>query len=84
MCLVSGRTDSITRQSLSALLTLPAVGHAEPGELGFSKVMRPANALRVEVLQQEHRTRRVVRLSEREHLAQPHNIALVVGSQDLF
>jgi Ca2+-transporting ATPase len=36
-----------------------AVGHSGPDELGFGEVMEPVNALRVEVLQQEHRARRV-------------------------
>ena len=30
-------------------------------ELGFGEVMKPVNALRVEVPQQEHRARRVLR-----------------------
>lgn len=38
-----------------------AVGHAGPDELGFGEVMEPVNALRVEVLEQEHRARRVLR-----------------------
>ena len=32
------------------------VGHAGPEEQGFSEVIEPVNALRVEVPQQEHRT----------------------------
>ena len=38
-----------------------AVGHIGPDEQGFGKVMEPINALRVEVLQQEHRERRILR-----------------------
>ena len=38
-----------------------AVGHVGPDELGFGEVMEPVNALRVEVPQQEHRARRVLR-----------------------
>lgn len=32
-----------------------AVGHVGPDELGFGEVIEPVNALRIEVLQQEHR-----------------------------
>ena len=38
-----------------------AVGHIGPDEQGFRKVMEPVNALRVEVPQQKHRARRVLR-----------------------
>ena len=38
-----------------------AVGHIGHDELGFGEVIEPVNALRVEVLQQEHRVRRVLR-----------------------
>ena len=38
-----------------------AVGHAGPDELGFREVMKPVNALRVEIPQQEHRTRWIFR-----------------------
>ena len=33
-----------------------AVSHVGPDELGFGEVIEPVNALRVEVLQQEHCT----------------------------
>lgn len=45
-----------------------AVGHVGPDELGFSKVVEPVNTLRVEVPQQEHRTRRVLRPREQEQM----------------
>ncbi len=38
-----------------------AVGHIGPDELSFSEVVEPLNALRVEVPQQKHRARRVLR-----------------------
>ncbi len=38
-----------------------AVGHIGPDELGFGEVIEPVNALRVEVPQQEHRARRILR-----------------------
>ena len=44
------------------------VGHSGPDELGFCKVMEPVNALRIEVLQQEHRARRVFRPREQEQV----------------
>jgi hypothetical protein len=37
------------------------VGHSGPEEQGFGEVIEPVNALRVEVLQQEHRTLLVFR-----------------------
>ena len=37
------------------------VGHSGPEEQGFSEVIEPVNALRVEVPQQEHRTLPVFR-----------------------
>ena len=45
-----------------------AVGHSGPDELGFGEVMEPVNALRVEVLQQEHRARRVLGAREQEQM----------------
>ena len=45
-----------------------AVGHVGPDELGFCKVVKPVNALCVEVLQQEHRARRVLRPREQEQV----------------
>ena len=55
-CLVSGRTESITRNSLSALLTLPATQYATLGRMSWAlvKSLKPVNALRVAILQQEH------------------------------
>ena len=71
-CLVSGRTESITRYRLSALLTLPAsaMGHVGLDELGFDEVLESIDALRVAVIQQDHRERRVFRPREQEWLAQ--------------
>ena len=45
-----------------------AVGHIGPDELGFGEVMEPINALRVEIPQQEHRARRVLRPREQEQM----------------
>lgn len=45
-----------------------AVGHSGPDELGFCKVMNPINTLRIEVLHQKHRTRRVLRPREEEEM----------------
>jgi hypothetical protein len=45
-----------------------AVGHVGPDEQGFAEVMEPINALRVEVPQQEHRARRVLRPREQEQV----------------
>ena len=45
-----------------------AVGHSGLDELGFCKVMNPVNALRIEVLHQEHRTRRIFRPREEEQM----------------
>ena len=45
-----------------------AVGHMGPDEQGFRKVMEPVNALRVEVPQQKHRARRVLRPREQEQV----------------
>ena len=45
-----------------------AVGHIGPDELGFGEVVEPINALRVAVLQQEHRTRTVFRPREQEQM----------------
>ena len=45
-----------------------AVGHVGPDELGFGEVIEPVNALRVAVLQQEHRARRVFRPREQEQM----------------
>jgi len=45
-----------------------AVGHIGPDELGFGEVMEPVNTLRVEVPQQEHRARRVLRPREQEQV----------------
>ena len=45
-----------------------AVGHFGPEEQGFGEVIEPINALRVEVLQQEHRTRTVFRPREQEQM----------------
>jgi hypothetical protein len=46
-----------------------AVGHSGPDELGISEVEKPVNTLRVAVLQQERRVRRIFRPRECEHLA---------------
>jgi hypothetical protein len=45
-----------------------AVGRIGPDEQGFGEVMEPVNALRVEVPQQEHRARRVLRPREQEQM----------------
>ena len=45
-----------------------AVGHIGPDELSFCEVVEPVNALRVVVLQQEHRARRVLRPREQEQM----------------
>ena len=45
-----------------------AVGHTGPDELGFAEVMKPVNTLRVEVPQQKHRARRVLRPREQEQV----------------
>ena len=45
-----------------------AVGHIGPDEQGFRKVMESVNALRVEVPQQKHRARRVLRPREQEQV----------------
>jgi hypothetical protein len=52
-CLMSGRTDSITRESLSALFDFAryAVGDSGPDELGLGEVEEPVNALGVEAPQ---------------------------------
>src|SRR3954470_18090708 len=44
------------------------VGHAGPEEQGFTEVIEPVNALRVEVPQQEHRTLPVFRPGEEEQM----------------
>src|SRR6202022_2049526 len=44
------------------------VGHSGPDELGFGEVIEPVNALRVAVLQQEHRVRGIFRPREREQM----------------
>ena len=43
-----------------------AIGHAGPEKLGFAEVIEPVDPLRVAVLQQEHRIRRVLRPLEQE------------------
>ena len=65
-CLVSGRTDSITRWSLPALLTLPAIALRliRRDELGCVEVVQTINALGVAVLHQEHRARTIPRPRE--------------------
>ena len=45
-------------------LAIYAVGHIGPDKLGFSEVIEPVNALRVEVPQQKHRARRVYSVRE--------------------
>jgi hypothetical protein len=45
-----------------------AVGHIGPDEQSFAEVMEPVNALRVEVPQQKHRARRVLRPREQEQM----------------
>ena len=45
-----------------------AVSHVGLDEAGFGKVIEPINTLRVEVLQQEHRIRRVLRPGEQEQM----------------
>ena len=50
------------------------VGHIEPNEQGCD-VMQPTDALRVEILQQEHRARTVPCQREREQLALSYLIA---------
>jgi hypothetical protein len=41
-----------------------AIGHVGPDELGFGEVVEPVNALRVAILLQKHRARRVFRPRE--------------------
>jgi hypothetical protein len=45
-----------------------AIGHVGLDELGFREVIEPVNALCVVVLQQEHRTRTVLRPREQEQM----------------
>ena len=45
-----------------------AVGHSGPDELGFGEVIEPVGALRVTVLEQEHRVRRIFRPREQEQM----------------
>ena len=45
-----------------------AVSHIGLDELGFGEVIEPVNALRVAVLQQEHRARTVIRPREQEQM----------------
>ena len=45
-----------------------AVGHVGPDEQGFGEVIEPVNALRVAVLQQEHRARTIFRPREQEQM----------------
>ena len=52
-----------------------AIGHYGPGEVGIDRVMESVNALRAGVRQREHRAPRVIRQTEREHLAQSYGIA---------
>ena len=42
------------------------ISHVGPDELGFGEVIEPVNALRVAILQQEHRARTVFRPREEE------------------
>jgi hypothetical protein len=44
------------------------IGHVGPDELGFGEVIEPVNALRVAILQQEHRIRRVFRPREQKQM----------------
>ena len=44
------------------------ISHVGPDELGFGEVIEPVNALRVAILQQEHRTRTVFRPREQEQM----------------
>ena len=66
-CLVSGWTESITKEQFvcSAVdLARYTIRHVGPDRLGFGEVAEPVNALRVAILQQEHRTRTVFRPRE--------------------
>jgi hypothetical protein len=45
-----------------------AVGHIGHDELGFAEVIEPVNALRVEIPEQKHRTRRVLRPREQKQM----------------
>ena len=49
-----------------------AIGHDGPDEVGIDRVSESANALRAGVRQREHRAPRVIRKTEREHLAQSY------------
>ena len=44
------------------------ISHVGPDELGFGEVIEPVNALRVAILQQEHRARTVFRPREQEQM----------------
>jgi hypothetical protein len=45
-----------------------AISHVGPDELGFGEVVEPVNALRIAILQQEHRARTVFRPREQEQM----------------
>lgn len=84
-CLVSRRTDSITRWNLPAQFNPVRypVGHAGPDELVFGEDREPVNALRVAVLRQGNRTRRTFRPREQEHLAlRDCNRQAVIGANE--
>ncbi len=55
-----------------------AIGHYGLDEVGNDGVMESANALRAGVRQREHRAPRVIRQTEREHLAQSYGIASTI------
>jgi hypothetical protein len=70
-CLVSGRTDSITRWSSSELLTVHAMQYHPIGQQqGLGDAVQSTNALSVAVLQQEHRAGPIPRPRELDQLAQ--------------
>ena len=56
-------------QSIGAVdLARYTISHVGPDELGFGEVIEPVNALRVAILQQEHRARTVFRPREQEQM----------------
>ena len=56
-----------------------AIGHDGLDELGLDEVMESIDALRVAVIQQDHRERRVFRPREQEWLAQVSIISPLPG-----
>lgn len=80
--MVGVRTDRVDHevQSVDALdPARSAIGHDGLDELGFDEVMVSIDALRVAVIQQDHRERRVFRPREQEQLAQASIISLPRG-----